>query len=164
MWNARARLRREGGREGGKWRKRETASSFSGGLLPPSPVLPLPPSRGLEGYVMSRSAAAAGRPPGPTGPTPHLAATRAPRTRIARPPDGYFHIPSVQSACVRVYTVYPLPTLSTLPRECVPNPGGNPPRPVKVDAAVKFGRAVSPISFTALETGRRTWLRCSIAD
>ena len=56
---------------------------------------------GLGGYVMYRQRALPAR---------------------ARPPDGYFHIPSVG---VRV-CIHPLPTLSSLPRECVPNPGGTP--------------------------------------
>ena len=155
----------EGGREGGKWRKRETASSFSGGLLPPSPVLPLPPSRGLEGYVMSR-AAAAGANGANAAPGGNARASNA-----HCPATGWIlsHSVSPECVCTCVHCVpasHPFHPPS-LPRECVPNPGGNPPLPVKVDVAVKFGRAVSPISFTALETGvtgRRTWLRCSIAD
>ena len=48
---------------------------------------------------------------------------RALPARARRPPDGYFHIPSVG---VRGVCTHPLPTLSSLPRECVPNPGGTP--------------------------------------
>ena len=57
---------------------------------------------GLGGYVMYRQRALPAQP---------------------RPPDGYFHIPSVG---VRGVCTHPLPTLSSLPRKCVPNPGGTP--------------------------------------
>ena len=58
---------------------------------------------------------------------------------------------AVLSAGVCVPTLFPFVPLS-LPRECVPNPWGRSicPCAVKVDAAAKFGRVVSPISFTAL--------------
>ena len=137
------------------------------------PSLPRPPSPPVQGsrglcYV---SVGGRGRPAAGANGANAAPGGNARASNAHCPATGWIlsHSVSPECVCTCVHCVpasHPFHPPS-LPRECVPNPGGNPPRPVKVDAAVKFGRAVSPISFTALETGvtgRRTWLRCRIAD